>query len=131
MRGQPPSPFAEDDAAFLVVERFVAINHEQGATYAVALAPPDDPVAEVGARKWCRATAARLASVRPAPALGLPDAAMPIELRPQRGRDDYMRDIATCLDKIRDGETYEVCLTTQFHAEIDLDPVTFIACCAG
>jgi para-aminobenzoate synthetase len=114
-----------DDAAFLVVERFVAVDHDRDATYVVALAPPDHPGAEKRAREWCRATADRLASLRPAPPLRLPETAAMIELRPARGRDDYLRDIATCLDKIRDGETYEVCLTTQFSAQVDLDPVTF------
>jgi para-aminobenzoate synthetase len=39
-----------------------------------------------------------------------------------RDEAQYRRDIAVALEKIRDGESYELCLTTQVRARVDVDP---------
>uniref|UniRef100_A0A0E0LF72 aminodeoxychorismate synthase n=1 Tax=Oryza punctata TaxID=4537 RepID=A0A0E0LF72_ORYPU len=37
----------------------------------------------------------------------------------EKSKDEYMRDVQNCLDYIRDGESYELCLTTQMKRRTD------------
>ncbi|XP_066375509.1 probable aminodeoxychorismate synthase, chloroplastic [Miscanthus floridulus] len=36
-----------------------------------------------------------------------------------KSKDQYIRDVQSCLDYIRDGESYELCLTTQMKRRVD------------
>ncbi len=45
-----------------------------------------------------------------------------MEFNSDRGRESYLNDIHTCLDFIRDGESYEVCLTNQHLTKVSPDP---------
>ena len=40
----------------------------------------------------------------------------------REGRDAYLANIAACLHEIVEGETYEVCLTTELHSDGTIDP---------
>jgi para-aminobenzoate synthetase len=46
----------------------------------------------------------------------------PVALHLARSRDEYLADIATCEQHLRDGESYELCLTSSIAAELDVDP---------
>ncbi|KAJ1260707.1 hypothetical protein BS78_10G253000 [Paspalum vaginatum] len=37
----------------------------------------------------------------------------------EKSKDQYIRDVQSCLDFIRDGESYELCLTTQMKRRVD------------
>ncbi|PAN22540.1 hypothetical protein PAHAL_4G026100 [Panicum hallii] len=37
----------------------------------------------------------------------------------EKSKDQYIRDVQSCLDYIRDGESYELCLTTQMKRRVD------------
>lgn len=97
------------EAAFLRVDRALVIDVESGRADLLALG--DAWSGELAA--WRDDLSERLA-VRPAPVGGLPSVA------PVRWRDDeatYLANVRACLDAIRDGETYQICLTTM--AEVD------------
>jgi para-aminobenzoate synthetase len=109
------------DAGFIFADRMIVLDHHLGATYLVAIVDGDGLDVEA----WFAATEQRLEHMpHPAP---LPDCAPAEELAfmPARDRDAYRADIFRCLREITDGETYEVCLTTQFQSDVDLDPVLF------
>ena len=40
-----------------------------------------------------------------------------------RSHDEYLADIAACERHLRDGESYELCLTNSIAAEVDADPL--------
>jgi para-aminobenzoate synthetase len=121
-RGESPMP----DAVLLPVDRFAAVDHDTGAMYLVCLADvPDDAASEA----WIAETERRLAQVTaqamPAPGGGtppLPPSGTPVTFRLDRDRATYLRDIEQCLEWIRAGETYQVCLTNEITAELDIDP---------
>jgi para-aminobenzoate synthetase len=113
--GKGPMP----DAVLLPVDRFVAVDHETGAMYAVCLCDtPDDP----DARQWIAETECRLGFVTAlADAPALPSRRH-VRFKLDRDRATYLRDIAQCLEWIRAGETYQVCLTNEMTADLDIDP---------
>lgn len=44
------------------------------------------------------------------------------QLLAEKTKAQYRHDIETCLEQIKQGETYEVCLTTQFHGKLKPTP---------
>ncbi|MEU6084102.1 aminodeoxychorismate synthase component I [Streptomyces sp. NPDC047108] len=113
------------DAAMLFTDRAVVIDHAENATYLLCLSiAPDDP----DAAKWLDATVGRLA-VLPAeiardhsPLVGTvsPDAAA---LASRHSRQEYLGLIGDCLEEIRNGESYEICLTNMVVTGTRVDPL--------
>ncbi|MFF0158892.1 aminodeoxychorismate synthase component I [Streptomyces sp. NPDC005263] len=109
------------DACWLFADRLIAVDHEEGFTYAVCLAE-DSPQAAREATNWLEGTLAELSCVQPdpgpasdtrsapAPATATPDliAAEPWLVR---DRATYLADIEACVRELRAGTSYEICLT--------------------
>lgn len=97
------------EAAFLRVDRALVIDAEVGTADLLALGERwGGELAD-----WRDDLAARLADAPPVPSRQPSDA-------PVRWRDDeatYLANVGACLDAIREGETYQICLTTT--AEVD------------
>jgi para-aminobenzoate synthetase len=102
------------DAAFLFADRIVAFDHGENAVHLVAL---DNGAGRRDTDRWFDATEAELrrvplpAPVRPAPAGPLPT------IKAGRHEPGYLDDIAHCLSEIREGESYEICLTNTFTTD--------------
>ncbi len=97
------------ESAFLRVDRALAIDVENGSADLLALG--DEWSGELAA--WRDDLVARLNDPPPAPPRPVSDATV-------RWRDDeasYLANVRACLDAIREGETYQICLTTM--AEVD------------
>ncbi|WP_407560865.1 aminodeoxychorismate synthase component I [Streptomyces sp. 184] len=121
------------DAQWLFCDRFVAVDHQEGRTYAVALCPADK---QAEADEWLR-TVARILAELPGPR---PRAAVPLpRTEPRGGRlvpglppgafarpeAAYLRDIAECQRLLREGESYELCLTNTATLPAPRDPAAF------
>jgi para-aminobenzoate synthetase len=119
-------PAETPDAVWLLADRMVAIDHQQGRSYLLA-ADDGRAGARAGAAAWLRATADRLRALPtrplppPAPATPLVDMPVPHLLR--RGPDRYLADIAECHRQLRAGESYEICLTDTAVLPAPADPV--------
>lgn len=108
------------DAAMIFADRGLVIDHLTGTTYLLALTDPDD---DAGARAWLRRTGARLAALsgmspgrvdRGDVALG--------EVSLRHARAQYLELIAACHEAIKEGESYEVCLTNMVVGKATIDP---------
>jgi para-aminobenzoate synthetase len=123
---------ATPDACWLFADRLVAVDHEEGATYAVCLAE-DSPQATREATDWLDSTMARLTFVSEQDT-----AASPIgtESEPEtdptaaepwldRDRATYLADIEACKDALRAGTSYEICLTNAARLPAPRDPYAF------
>jgi para-aminobenzoate synthetase len=102
---------ATPDAAWASVDRFVAVDHREAATHLMALVPDGAPPP----RAWLDTTAATLAGLRPLPEPPPAPAPDPGVVAAVLGtdRDRYLADVRRCLALLRDGDSYEICLTTQ------------------
>ncbi|WP_437730292.1 aminodeoxychorismate synthase component I [Sorangium sp. So ce1335] len=123
------------DSAMMVARRLLAFDHVERAVYACAIdaGEPEAPSRiDAGSRAapswdaWLDEIAARLRQ--------LPDLAEPalppvpegfadgIALSQRLSRREHLDAARAILAAIHDGETYEVCLTNEFHARTSLDP---------
>jgi para-aminobenzoate synthetase len=105
------------DAALVFCDRLIAFDHDERRVHLLALA---DETGAGAADKWLAATERRLdALALPAP----PAPAGTLTFTAREGRDAYLANIGACLHEIVEGETYEVCLTTELYSDGAIDPV--------
>lgn len=110
------------DAAFIFADRLIAFDHLARSTYLLYLGRTENAEA---ARAWFDQTECSLHDLdryvleeplqRPAP----------VEFQLKQTQDEYLRHIHECLNYIRDGESYEICLTNQFHGTTEEEPFEF------
>ncbi|SDY97834.1 para-aminobenzoate synthetase [Micromonospora pattaloongensis] len=125
--GAAAHPAPTPDAALLFADRMLALDHREGVCYLLALSAGAD---DGDATAWLDETERR---VRRLPAPPSTVAAPPIAhtatdpdrlgLHPRHDRDAYLARVEQCLAEIRDGESYEVCLTTMFTSPATVDPL--------
>ncbi|SER36342.1 para-aminobenzoate synthetase [Streptomyces sp. yr375] len=116
------------DACWLFADRLIAVDHQQGFTYAVCVAE-DTPHAGREATEWLESTLAQLTSLpeetdrAPVPVpvpvpvptdpagSGLGTDLGSVEPWLVRDRATYLADIAACQGELAAGTSYEICLT--------------------
>jgi len=111
------------DASFIFAERLIAFDHLQNETYLCQLVPAqgvDD--SEI----WFDAVEAQLDNLPHLPPLTYPAKGndIPLEFRVHRPRLQYIEDIRQCKSYLTEGESYEICLTTQISTDAQVDPLT-------
>ena len=111
---------ANPDVAMIFVDRGLVVDHLTGTTYLLALTDPDD---DADARAWLRRTGARLAGLAGTSTrrVGRGDVALG-EVSLRHGREQYLELIAACHEAIKEGESYEVCLTNMVVGKSTIDP---------
>ena len=111
------------DAAMMLANRVVAVDHTKDLTYVFALCRGEDPEAEL----WLEATRDLIEDAIANPPAERP-LAPPVEpgghvsFQSGRGRERYLADIAKSKAEMLAGESYEVCLTDQFSTDASPEP---------
>jgi para-aminobenzoate synthetase len=120
--GRPVHASPLPDAALVLCDRLIAFDHHERRVYLLALA---DASGAEAAGAWLAATAERLREIAREPPPLPPPPAPPGTLRCELHDppDAYLANIAACRREIVEGETYEVCLTTELRSEGSLDPL--------
>jgi para-aminobenzoate synthetase len=111
------------DAAMMLANRVVAVDHTENRTYVFALCRGEDPEAELwldAAEDLIAKAIAEPPAERPLAPPSHPDGH--VTYRSGRGRERYLADIAKSQSELLAGESYEVCLTDQFSTEASPDP---------
>jgi para-aminobenzoate synthetase len=107
------------DAALVFCDRLIAFDHDQRRVHLLALA---DAQGAAAAEAWLAATAGELA--RPAPPAPLvPPTPGALRFAARERRDAYLANVGACKHEIFEGETYEVCLTTEMQSDGAIDPL--------
>jgi para-aminobenzoate synthetase len=121
--GDVPYPATVPDAAFVFADRLIAFDHLEASTYVLCLT--DRVNAEAGER-WVDEVSRTLGELPPLPALDIPQDGVPespVEFRLSRDHETYIDDIERVRDYLRDGESYEVCLTNKIWTDAVVDPL--------
>jgi para-aminobenzoate synthetase len=111
------------DAAMMLANRVVAVDHTKDLTYVFALCSGEDPEAEL----WLEAARDLIEQAIADPPAERP-LAPPSEpgghvcFQSGRGRERYLADIAKSQAELLAGESYEVCLTDQFSTDASPEP---------
>lgn len=116
----PSSPFP--DACLLFCDRALVMDHQKKEAWLLALAGTADPSS---ARSWLNETAARLAApdnTWPAPSPLPQKLALEGPLTLRHDKAAYLERIRQCQAALREGESYEICLTNMASAPTSADP---------
>lgn len=121
------------DACFFFADNIVVVDHSNGDVYILSLYDEFSSSNGDGVRRnlthisWLVETEKkllRLGTMRP----GLPvngkaytrsSNVTKQSFVVEKSKDQYIRDVQSCLDYIRDGESYELCLTTRMKRRVD------------
>lgn len=119
-QGQAVHTSTQPDGAFLLADRVLVFDHATHRLYLAALGLPTDQAA---IQTWFDATETALQQISPLPppALGT---GQPLTVGLSRSRPRYLHDIQRCLTHIRNGDSYELCLTNHLHTATTPDPLT-------
>ncbi len=125
--GEPVHRSTEPDAVLVFADRALVVDHQTGTTYLLALHDSEPgPASAAGqqasdrpwaARQWLDQTRSRVAGLagrRPAENVWRAPGS---DLTLRHSREQYLALIELCLAEIRQGESYEVCLTNQLGAD--------------
>ncbi|MFT5354385.1 MAG: para-aminobenzoate synthetase [Polyangiales bacterium] len=114
--GDDEHPAQEPDAQLHFCDRFIAFDHHQGEIYLVALTGVNDE----SAVSWMSHVEESLPAFEKFPQPALREVS-PASATPSRTKSQYLKDIQSCLDAIRQGESYELCLTNMLHVDAQVD----------
>jgi para-aminobenzoate synthetase len=106
------------DAHWIWADRFLAYDHRDKTATLVMLLPAN--ASDDEAKGWFGQVEDRLGELAKLPAL--PERGEAVVPRLRESRDAYEAKIADCIENIRKGESYELCLTTQLSLETQIDP---------
>ena len=124
----PGHPTDHPDAAFIFSDRLIAFDHEEHQTYLLCL---HELGGEERAEAWLDATETLLTDLAagrepesgPTCNVGPDSGSFPSALSLARSREQYLADIDTCIEQLREGESYEICLTNQLRFDTQIDPL--------
>ncbi|MFV0319736.1 MAG: anthranilate synthase component I family protein [Microbacterium sp.] len=110
--GAPTAPDADGPGSvWLRVQRIVAVDHAARRLWAIGV--PGDT-------EWAEEVRRAQASVVPPVVADAPDVGV---ARVRHAPGEYADLIARCREAIRDGDAYQLCLTTRFSVSGEIDPV--------
>jgi para-aminobenzoate synthetase len=115
------------DAALMLANRVVAVDHARERTHVFALCRAEDAAERAAAAAWLEATTRLAAAAICDPPTERPldpptEPGSRVTFRCGRGRAQYLADIERSQAELAAGESYEVCLTDQIETDASPDP---------
>jgi para-aminobenzoate synthetase len=110
------------DAMFLLADRLIVVDHQDGCVYLLQLVKKED-VENVNV--WFDEIEKQLLNLPDIPPLLSQEQGKKIKFSLHRDYETYIHDIHDCLQEIHEGESYQVCLTNQLHTDFTPDPLLF------
>ncbi len=112
------------DAQFIFVEKMIVFDHQQKNIYLLYIGEEDQ---QLLANNWFVETKSKLKKIYLSDKNESNNITKSINKEYILSRDEntYLANINTCLEKIKEGETYEICLTNHLHLKSIKDPLNF------
>ncbi len=111
------------DADFIFADQLIAFDHLEQCTYVLCVTEADGMER---ADRWIAETSLRLASMPPLPA-DVDEETVGGGKQPtfqlSRSHQQYLQDIATCKQRLIEGESYEICLTNRITVDLAVEPL--------
>ncbi|XP_010227414.1 probable aminodeoxychorismate synthase, chloroplastic isoform X3 [Brachypodium distachyon] len=123
------------DACFFFADNLVVVDHNNGDVYILSLHDEYSSSHGNGDGNYSNTTHAswlvetekkllRMVPMAPVPLINGKPLIRSSNLKTQsfvveKSKDQYVKDVRSCLDYIKDGESYELCLTTRMRREIE------------
>ncbi len=114
------SPFP--DATFLFADQLIAFDHETKTTFLVYVGRKNE--AEK-ANKWLDNMSKKLWDLPAIRPFFNQNKLNEIPCKLNKDKRSYIADIQSCMGKIRQGESYEICLTNELYSTQTTDPLAF------
>lgn len=110
------------DACFFFADNLVAIDHTNDDVYILAIHEESSSIIQ-----WLDNTEEKLRSLNGSVRMALErqnscpltSSSSKAGFAAEKSRDQYIEDVHKCLNYIKDGESYELCLTTQLRKPIE------------
>jgi para-aminobenzoate synthetase len=110
------------DAILINADRFVVFDHLEKKTWLVACGPAEDAAL---VKKWMDFAELQLRSLPASPPAVVVNGPQEVKLSLRHQPVAYLAMIDQCQNFLRDGESYELCLTNQLTAKMDVDPLSY------
>lgn len=118
-------PTSTPTAALMKAERSYVYHHDQKQWYLICHLPKHNFEHRRDTMEWIETQARIMVEYDPATeecetghSSGPPPVAGPVRFTPNRSKETYNRNFETCLEKIKEGESYELCLTNKLEASV-------------
>jgi para-aminobenzoate synthetase len=109
------------DAALIFSTRFLVIDHKENKIYIVAIAK--DANDTKATQQWINEISGKLQKLAPIPVKKDNHVKDKLEFYGSQNHNTYIENIKKCLTEIKNGESYEICLTNRLSIDLDLDPM--------
>lgn len=107
------------DAVWMHVKRFIVFDHLEKKVWVAAIGEANDPLV----REWIELVSKRVLNLKDRLNVRGSMHLAEVELTLNHNRKMYLEAITKCKSRIKDGESYEICLTNLLSLEAKLDPV--------
>ncbi|MEB3232068.1 MAG: aminodeoxychorismate synthase component I, partial [Leptolyngbyaceae bacterium] len=110
------------DAVFLLAAQMLAFDHQEQVVYLLYLGERDELES---ATTWFKFVSKQLESLPELPPIPSNYHREPVIFRFSQSRTTYLKNIHQCLEEIRNGESYEICLTNRLYTNSTVDALAF------
>lgn len=112
-------------AAFFFVDRSLVYDHKTGEWYLIGVSKNNSEESFDDTVSWMREARKKIGNLRRLPLEESKGPHSPVDeiaFVPNRSKAQYQADIARSHEEIRNGESYELCVTNQLELEVDILP---------
>ena len=109
------------DAALILTTQFLVIDHQENKVYIIAITKTEKEKDE--ARQWVNRINDQLQNLLPIPPAKATGIDGKLNFHGSQDHAKYISNIKECLTEIKNGESYEICLTNRLSIELELNPL--------